>query len=618
MTQKYEEVLPTDFVDEGLVKLSDRDLSTVSNLSGDSSPVGVFPQSSIFNDLSARSLKLYDEILGWVDWLNYESPYDNQSTLNFKFQSLNETLSNFSDIEIAGRGLLSNGVLIPMSSFFPSLTGGEVLGLSPLAYKDNVSLSEIENNSIGVEKFNPRLQVGESFAVGEILRSFRNDERVGFLKMSPGSRVGGPSSNANHKSLDYYNLFKLLVSKDSSVLYDSGGNVVEGLDRTNPSQLFDNGVSVSLPTADVEVSESEGDIVTFKVNQPTYFKIEAVGGGGGGGGSLRSDRISSAYTGVFNNIYGDLGKAEGQRDYPIGYRDGCGGASGSVFVGIVKLQPDSYEFKSTVRGGLGGKKDFKYDEMFMIPAYSRVPIKGDFSTPCSHIGAITPYSPQNDVFGYNPYTTSGVLVDADSRGECAYLRNSNGYVLKVSGGFSGGGVLTQYDDGSESGGIFSVNLDIPKELSDSIESDRILYSTSLSFYTPSATEGYFMSLFETLDVVGQPVLKYGELPKYAYTSLWLKVFNFAYENGPIVNAGMYCGRVAHPIGVTDFVGSPPGSSSYLGQYGGGGQPGIDDSDGGDGQPGLMRVTYLGLDPDSKTGVDISELTNPNYTTYIKY
>ena len=338
MVQKFSNVEVTDYIDEGVTKLLERDVSVLSKMSGPE-----FPEDPIedmwFNNTVERKVYTYKD--GEFKLLiDYSYPYLGSETIALRYQPLNENLTNFSNTKVLGKGFISHKAFVAMSDFFAnSLDLRTVsnflkqLEIADIGYKNQVTVNHVPENTISNDKFNPPLPVDPQFVTGDLLQTFKLGNKDGFISLEENRTLGALSSSASYRGSAYYPLYELLWQRNVTDVYDISGNVA----TRGESALsdFQNNISVGLPVKSEAldfkvnknvISTTGTTAQNVTLNRGGYYRIAVVGGGGGGATATKHSR-------------------------------GATGGSGAGFVGIVKLDAGNY----TMTAGAGAAASGSYN-----------------------------------------------------------------------------------------------------------------------------------------------------------------------------------------------------------------------------------------------------------------
>ena len=338
MVQKFLDVKVTDYIDEGVTKLLDRDISVLSKMSGPK-----FPEDPIedmwFNNTTERKVYTYKD--GEFKLLiDYTYPYLGSETIASRYQPLHENLTNFSNTKVLGKGFISHKAFVAMSDFFANALDLRTvsnflkqLEIADIGYKNQITVNHVPENTITNDKFNPPLPVDPQFVTGDLLQTFKLGNKDSFIALEENRTLGALSSSASYRGSEYYPLYELLWQRNITDVYDISENVA----TRGESALsdFQNNISVGLPV--------KSEVLDFKVNENVisttgttaqnvtlnrggYYRIAVVGGGGGGATATKHSR-------------------------------GATGGSGAGFVGIVKLDAGNY----TMTAGAGAAASGGYN-----------------------------------------------------------------------------------------------------------------------------------------------------------------------------------------------------------------------------------------------------------------
>lgn len=338
MTQKLEEVSLTDYIDEGLNKLLNRDLCALTSLSGDS-----FPERNdvdlIHNNTSEKVI-YHSNGSSWEKLIDYKSVYETEHSLSKKYQPLNKNLTDYSSVFVNQQGFICKNKFQPMSNYFKStlsyLTSttafSSTIKLGKIAYLKGISNVYIKENSITKDKLSSDITTDSPFKPGDVCMSFNKNGKKGFLKMSNGLSVGNSASGANYTGEQFKELFAVCWKRSDLNLMNLRGVVVS---KSSSWEIdWNTSCRMSLPqvpnrfnaTVGATIYESSvgGSSGTFNVPLGGYYDVTVIGAGGGG------------Y--AFNRNYSK-------------WWSGCAaGGSGAVFSGVLLLRKGTWNVKVGLRG----------------------------------------------------------------------------------------------------------------------------------------------------------------------------------------------------------------------------------------------------------------------------
>lgn len=290
MSRDFPNVQQNDFIDEGLLDLLKRDLAVLTTFSGegvpDDGPDGVF-----YNDLLNKQIATKDEKI-----IDYKVGTPNSGTLERSYQPLHQELTLFSSIIPTNNSVISFKTALSITTFFCSLNLNNVdtfksaFKFGELAYKNKISVTDIADQSVGVEKFEEGLITEPPFKTGDIVFSLSNTKTGGWIRLDDSLTIGSFISGAAYNGNDYKNLYLLMwTHPDSSVQTMYGGAAEKGASATDD---WENNKRLKLPSKHSLFQTRPGDVV-LEANEPVekelflrkgVYEITLVGGAGGGAG----------------------------------------------------------------------------------------------------------------------------------------------------------------------------------------------------------------------------------------------------------------------------------------------------------------------------------------------
>lgn len=338
MVQNLKEVKSTDYIDDGLIDLLERDLSALTLMSGDSFPNDE-TEDLFYNDMKNKIFYQQNDGV-WEKVIEYNSGKENVKNLERKYQPLNRNLTKYSSASINNQGFVVNGNLYPVTNYFKqtlmtcpsydSLFKG--LGLGSISKLNGISNVYIKDYSITPEKLSNTLVSTPVFKSGDICTSFNKNGKNGFLKLANNISVGNYSSGATYSGVQFKDLFKELWKRSDLQLLNVRGAVVK---KSNNSDTdWNTNCRMMLPNSPNVFQTSVGKVLfesskpettyTFNVTIPGYYHVTIVGGGGG----------SVAYS----------------RNYAKWWNAGAAGGSGAGFVGYIYFPVGTYNVKIGAAG----------------------------------------------------------------------------------------------------------------------------------------------------------------------------------------------------------------------------------------------------------------------------
>lgn len=319
MVQLLHDIKTTDYIDTGLIRLLERDLTALTFLSGKQLPDNV-PENVFSNNLTDK--KFYTLNGGkWEKVIDYSSLHKTKGMLENEFQPLNHYLTEYSKVSVPSQGVICYNTFRPISNFFKtrllSTTSvdslSSLLGLGKIAFFNTLSSVYIKDGSVGKDKMSGSIITEPAFVSGDIRMSFNqvSPNTNEWLKLASNITIGNTGSGANYTGILFKKLFSVLWLNDNVQLLNSKGvSVKKGSMAENDWNSNYRIVLPDKPTIDTtektiqEIKEAK--TYKFTVKQAGYYRIQLVGGGGGssaagGGGKYASQ--TDASVGAINGGY---------------------------------------------------------------------------------------------------------------------------------------------------------------------------------------------------------------------------------------------------------------------------------------------------------------------------
>lgn len=339
MSQLLDDVKSTDYIDEGLVKLLNRDLAALTCMSGEILPEAT-EENLFHNNLTDRHFYTYEEG-EWKKVFYYKKPYFNSKYMEEHYQKLHDNLTQFSNAKAELNQFIAYDTPVSFTNYFrdtflynTSATAvSSVLSIGELAYFSGVSNVYIKDYSITPDKIqNPQSTVPQ-FVPGDICLSLNKNGKANFIKLAVGVTVGNNASGANYVGSRFKDLFVALWNNPKLNLQNMRGVVTSRGDSAEAD--WNTNCRMCLPDtpkkydniAGLKIFEGTSGSKTFTVTVPGYYHVTLVGGGGGGWAF--------------------------QRNYSKWWRGASAGGSGATFSGYVYFPVGTY----TVTVGGAGTSD---------------------------------------------------------------------------------------------------------------------------------------------------------------------------------------------------------------------------------------------------------------------
>lgn len=313
MTQTFPNIQGTDYIDEGIFDLQDRDNSVVTLFAGYEEPENPF-EDLVWNDLTNRCLKVYNNG-SWIILIDYGKEYIAKERMLMYFQQLSGTLTTYSNVSTEGAPGFVNNTWIPISYFFINnlLTDFEnSIGLKSFAYKSKIATSDFSDGSVSVTQLDNSIVTTAPYRVGDCIVSFNNGTKQGCVKLSTKAStiytVGGSSSGSTYKGNVYQKLYEFIHTKMNLRIYSSTGVITTK--SSNWQTDWNNNKRLELPHIDLPTENTPNNttIISSSINgdrsgenlsitkqfnsqkvvsgtitipKSGYYRLILVGGGGG-------------------------------------------------------------------------------------------------------------------------------------------------------------------------------------------------------------------------------------------------------------------------------------------------------------------------------------------------
>ena len=282
MTQKFDNLVATDYIDTGLTTLKERDMTALTAMSGENDPTDP-PEDAVYDNTTSGVLRLNGNTL-----IDYRNGYLNSTILATNYQPLNSVLTSISEATldpsciVTTDGTVSSvsnyGTLIPNMSTPP--------GAGNLSTRNSIYTGDVGNSVVTSAKLDSSIALVSPFKLGSIIYSFTGGNRSGFLKLAENATMGSSLSNATYRRDDYYNLFAFLWNSSSAVLYGLDGQVVQK--GSSAYDDFASNKAILLPTVSGNTEpvtfNYTGNVQTYNVPSGIHkFEIDCVGAAGNTG-----------------------------------------------------------------------------------------------------------------------------------------------------------------------------------------------------------------------------------------------------------------------------------------------------------------------------------------------
>ena len=289
MTQKFDDLVATDYIDTGIMTLKERDMTALTAMSGENDPTDP-PEDAVYDNTTSGVLKLNGNTL-----IDYKNGYLNSTILATNYQPLNSVLTSISEATldpsciVTTDGTVSSvsnyGTLVPNMSTPP--------GAGNLSTKNSIYTGDVGNGVVTSAKLDSSIALVSPFKLGSIVYSFTGGNRSGFLKLAENATMGSSLSNATYRRDDYYNLFAFLWDSSSAVLYGLDGQVTQK--GSSAYDDFTSNKAILLPTVSGNTEpvtfNYTGDVQTYDIPSGIHkLEVDCVGAAGNTG-TVSSDSM---------------------------------------------------------------------------------------------------------------------------------------------------------------------------------------------------------------------------------------------------------------------------------------------------------------------------------------
>lgn len=231
MKKSYPDVQQSDYADEAILKLQERDLSSATWMYGNEFPTDV-EEGMIFHNFSTH--KVYNYVSGaWVEMFDYSEGYITENVMKAKYQSLNDTLTSMSPLTATGSGLIGTTAFYPVGAFgrnallSVSSAGAlrTALGLGKLALLSTAAPDTIQEGTITEDKLSSDFVLQPEFTTGDEVMSVRQTARAGWIKLNTAGTDTIGVSGATYSGSTYKKLYDVLWKRADCVILTVGGEV---------------------------------------------------------------------------------------------------------------------------------------------------------------------------------------------------------------------------------------------------------------------------------------------------------------------------------------------------------------------------------------------------------
>ena len=344
MAQNLQDVKSTDYIDDGLIKLLNRDMCALTCMSGEELPENT-DEGLFHNNLTDRYFYTNEDGV-WKKVLYYKRPYFNKTYMETHYQQLNENLTKFSEQTPLNDSFIAYDTVVSFSTYFRNTILYESsptalstsIGLGKISTLNGISNVYLKENSIPPEKLQNSLATTPQFYPGDICLSFNKSGKANFIKLAVGVTVGNNASGANYVGPRFKDLFVALWNNPDLQLQNMRGVITNR--GESPEVDWNTNCRMCLPdspkkydnTVGLTIFNSTSGSKTFTVTVPGYYHVTLIGGGGGGWAFCKN--------------------------YSAWWRGASAGGSGASFSGYVYFPVGTY----TVTVGSAGTSDATADD----------------------------------------------------------------------------------------------------------------------------------------------------------------------------------------------------------------------------------------------------------------
>lgn len=231
MKKSYPDVQQSDYADEAILKLQERDLSSAAWMYGNEFPTDV-EEGMIFHNFSTH--KVYNYVSGtWVEMFDYSGGYITENVMKVKYQPLNDTLTSMSLLTATGAGLIGTTAFYPVGAFgrnallSVSSAGAlrTALGLGKLALLSTAAPDTIQEGTITEDKLSSDFILQPEFTTGDMVMSARQTARAGWIKLNTAGTDTIGVSGATYSGSTYKKLYDVLWKRADCAILTAGGEV---------------------------------------------------------------------------------------------------------------------------------------------------------------------------------------------------------------------------------------------------------------------------------------------------------------------------------------------------------------------------------------------------------
>lgn len=231
MKKSYPDVQQSDYADEAILKLQERDLSSAAWMYGNEFPTDV-EEGMIFHNFSTH--KVYNYVSGtWVEMFDYSGGYITENVMKVKYQPLNDTLTSMSLLTATGAGLIGTTAFYPVGAFgrnallSVSSAGAlrTALGLGKLALLSTAAPDTIQEGTITEDKLSSDFILQPEFTTGDVVMSVRQTARAGWIKLGSAGTDTIGVSGATYSGSTYKKLYDVLWKRADCIILNAGDEV---------------------------------------------------------------------------------------------------------------------------------------------------------------------------------------------------------------------------------------------------------------------------------------------------------------------------------------------------------------------------------------------------------
>lgn len=228
MKKRLPSISKSDYIDDALDMIQERDFGVVTAMSGDSEPTEGVARGMLFNNTTKEELS-YFETDNWKTLVTYKNGVYSKNIVDSKLQPLSPTLTSVSQVSIRDQiSLLTFNSSHEVSYFSVQNLMNNVskeiflsaIGVGKLAYNDKITGGQIKELSVSSAKMAISSPITPPIHVGDIV--YCSSEKEGYVKIKEGYTIG--ASNATYSGEKYKELYKLLWENSSFQLINTSGS----------------------------------------------------------------------------------------------------------------------------------------------------------------------------------------------------------------------------------------------------------------------------------------------------------------------------------------------------------------------------------------------------------